>query len=284
MKIEKNIAFISDINQALYAVTNALMIEEQMSDKNIKINIILFDISDDDKKKMDNLVKDLNLKSVSLIYVSSNNFELGKSKIEHITNITNARLYLSSLLPDVKNVLYMDNDTVVIGDIDDVFTKLNPEFYYGRPWSLKDGWVKLLKFRRMLKNKWYVNAGVLYLNLEDIRKNKTEEKFIKFLTRRQKTIRFADQDVLNCNLKFKPLPHTWNIARDRWEINEEEISRESNLKIYHFLSTEKQWGIPMETIDRKINAGSLNVEEMHKMIEPQKIWKKYYSKIQNIVE
>lgn len=271
-----NVAFISDMNQIYYALTNALMIERQTKAE-ITTNLILIDIEEKIKNNVDSIIKKINLKSIKLIYLDSNEMSLGESKIDHITNTTNVRLYISSILSDINNVLYLDNDIVVDGDISEIFEKLSPEHSYGRPWSRWNGWVLLLKLRRMLKSKWYVNAGVLFLDLDMMRKNDLETKLINFLD--DKRIKFADQDVLNCNIDFKPMPHTWNIARDKWERTMSDVAKESNLKIYHFLSTEKQWGNLINGEKMKKSKGSLTRKELVRMKEPQMKWKKYYEEV-----
>lgn len=268
---DRNVVFITDVNQVKYALTNAYMILEQTSSK-VVVNIIMIDIENYDE--LNSIIKEKNL-DINLVRISSKDFELGKSKIEHITNATNARLYLSSILPHLDNVLYLDNDIVVDGDVNELFDFVNPEKFYGRPWNRKDWWPRILKIKGMLKNKYYMNAGVLFLNLKFIRENLLEEQFTKFLL--EKKINFADQDVLNCNLKFETLPHTWNIAREKWEQTNSDVANKSELKIYHFLSKNKQWNDDIDIYSYKKRKGDLKLSEYLKMIEPQKKWKKYYN-------
>ncbi len=280
LNIERNVAFISDKNQVYYALTNALMIERQ-STKEVNVNLILVDIDQETKDDIKNIMTKNNMTRTNPIYLDSKNLELGVSKIEHITNTTNVRLYIASILKNIDNVLYLDNDVVVDGDISELFEWLDPEYSYGRPWPRKDGWVVILKLRGLLKNKWYVNAGVLYLNLKKMREDNIEEKLLRFQEEKKKKIIFADQDVLNCNINFEPLPYTWNLARDSWLKTKSDIASKSSLKIYHFLSKEKQWDESFEGAKKSKTKGSLKLKEIKKMIEPQKKWKKYYNELKN---
>lgn len=276
---EKNIVFISDSNQKLFALTNAIMIFSQTS-ANICIYLIFIDLTDNEKKEIDQILLKNKIDWLKIIYKSSESMELGISKLGHVSNTTNARLYLSSILKNINNVLYLDNDTVVIGDINELFENLDYSFSYGRPWFIKNKWISKLRRKKLFNNEYYVNAGVLFLNLEYWRNNNIENDLITFLVEKDKVIKFADQDSLNCNINFRPLPYTWNLARDNWEKTEENIANNSNLKIYHFLSTFKQWqaDINLDNINSK-QKGSLTKKELKKMIEPQKIWKKYHNKI-----
>lgn len=279
----KNIAFVSDENQAYFALTNALMIEKQ-TNSNLKIFLILFDIPPNVRIEIEKIIKKLALSLIECIFVESESFDLGFSKIEHITNITNARLYLSSILTDVDNVLYLDNDTVVVGDVVEVFDKLEKEYSYGRPWNQRNYWIKKLKKNKLFKNDIYVNAGVLYLNLKNIRKFRIEDQMSIFLKERNHILKYADQDVLNCNINFHPLPWKWNIARNKWAKSSKEISKNSSLQIFHFLSINKQWNEDVDKITSISEKGQLNIKELKQLKEPQIVWKKYYEEVNKWID
>lgn len=276
--MKRNVALIADSNQFIYAITNSYMIQNQ-AEKKLFINIILFNLSKDEIEIAKKIITKMKIPNVNLIFHDEREFALGVSKLKHVTNITNARLYLSSMLYEVDKVLYLDNDIVVDGDLNELFDHLEDGDFFGRPWNKKHKWVLRLKRKSLLKNKWYVNAGVIFLNLDYIRNNNIEEQFRNFLINKNEEIKYADQDVLNCNLEFKPMPYVWNIARDTWIESEPEISKITNLKIYHFLSTEKQWGVPVDEITERATMGSLTLNELKKMIEPQLKWKEYYKEI-----
>ncbi len=276
---EKKVVFISDKNQRLFALTNAFMIFSQTK-STIFIYIVFVDLTKEEKREVERIVANLKMTNLKLIYKLSSEMELGISKLAHVPNITNVRLYLSSILKDTKNVLYLDNDVVIDGDLNEVFENLDYSKSYGRPWNMKNSWISKLRKEGLLKNNLYVNAGVLFLNLESWRKTNLEKALINFLIDKGEFIKFADQDTLNCNIEFSGLPYTWNLARKNWGKTNKQIAKKSNLKIYHFLSTLKQWDgdINLKTVNTN-GRGNLLKKELKKMVRPQKEWKLYYKEI-----
>lgn len=274
----RNVLYISDTNQAIYAFTNAYMVLSTSS--NITVNLLLLDIDGLLKDKLSKLKEHFNLQNLKIKYIESNDYELGKSKVEHITNTTNVRLYVGEIYNELDNVLYLDNDTVVDGDLNELFDFVEENKNYGRPWSKWDLWPVILRFKGLFKNKYYVNAGVLFLNLKDFRENNMAKKLSDFLIEKEKKILFADQDVLNCNIYFNALPWKWNLARNSWRKTENEIAEKSKLSIYHFLSRNKQWDTYIKN-NKKKSKGDLKKSEQL-MLEKQKTkWLKYFEKVDN---
>lgn len=268
----RNVVYISDINQAYYAMTNALMIKEQSS-KDVKVNLILVDIEQKDKDILNKIIDKFNLDNVNLIYLSKDEMSLGKSKLIHVTNTTNVRLYLASVMSDVDNLLYLDNDTVIQGDINDLFDYVEPNNFYAvqdtKLFFFHPG--KLKRRGLMKKENEYVNAGVMYWDLKSIRENDLEKEMIRFLS--EEKISFADQDVLNCNVDFEYLPYTWNLGKASFPKIKKDIAQEYNLKIFHYLQWGKQWKRSKVAFTKFSRAKN----------NAKKIWKENYERIQEVI-
>lgn len=239
---KRNLAFISDINQAYYALTNIIFIDGQVS-KPIKYNLILSDIPEEDKRKIISFKEKISLTGeLEIHWLDTSNLRLGTSNLIHVTTATNIRLYLSSILHNLDNVLYLDNDTIVDGDINELFDYVEPNKSYAAEDSNSIFFrhPSKLKKRGLLKSKnKYFNAGVLFLDLVNIRDNNLEEKMIDFLHKEK--ISFADQDVLNCNITFETLPWFWNYAKKSLPKNLDENRKDFSLTIFHYLQWAKQW-------------------------------------------
>lgn len=109
------------------------------------------------------------------------------------------RLLLPELLPEVKRVLYLDVDMLILNDLKELYqTKLGNNVM---------GVVRDFPFTND-KNSWayfllgdagerYFNSGMLLLNLEVMRKNNIVEKFIKFISETSQYYFLGDQDAFN---------------------------------------------------------------------------------------
>lgn len=107
-----------------------------------------------------------------------------------------ARLYSGELLPaSVHDALYLDCDTVVLSDLEAYLNGLDTRCAFtgvmdcvGASYKTNIG---------LLKEKPYINAGVLYIDLDRLRGLDPGARIERFLTKYSKRMSYADQDVLN---------------------------------------------------------------------------------------
>lgn len=106
------------------------------------------------------------------------------------------RLYAHALLPaDIKKVLYLDCDTIINGDISELD---HVDFQDNIVMGVKDCIGKEYRVNIGLRaDEVYINAGVLLLNLEKMRKLNMKKRIDHFMRRYEKRINYADQDILN---------------------------------------------------------------------------------------
>ena len=106
------------------------------------------------------------------------------------------RLFAGQLLPqDLKKVLYLDCDTIVNDDIYDIW---NIDIKKYKFLGVKDCISKTYKKNIGLdKNSVYINAGVLLINLEELRKVDIFKAIESYLNKYVHYINYADQDILN---------------------------------------------------------------------------------------
>lgn len=106
------------------------------------------------------------------------------------------RLYSGKLLPkNLNKVLYLDCDTIIkgyIGELED--WDVSGKVF----WGIKDCIGKEYKKNIGLKpDGLYVNAGVLLINLNDLRRVDINKRLSTYMTKYERLINYADQDVLN---------------------------------------------------------------------------------------
>lgn len=174
-----------------------------------------------------------------------------KPKLEEISNAlftrdyysktTYYRLFIPNMFPDYDKAIYVDADISVKGDISEFFN-----FDLGRNLlgAIPDESVQIVpefivyveKYLGV-KHEKYFNAGVLLMNLAELREFKFEEKFISLL----KQIKFSvaqDQDYLNviCKDKVQYLPLSWNkmpFKNDNYTLD--------NINLVHYNLSFKPW-------------------------------------------
>ena len=157
---------------------------------------------------------------------------------DYYTGATYYRIFIAELFPEYEKALYLDSDTILLGDVSELF---NAELGDNLVGAIADGAVAAVEeFRLYTKGvlgidaSEYFNAGVLLINLNAFRKYRFYEKFCALL----KAYKFSvaqDQDYLNvlCKGKVCFLGGEWN----RMPI----AGAESQPKLIHYNLTLKPW-------------------------------------------
>lgn len=173
----------------------------------------------------------------------------------HIPVSSYYRLLISEMLPGFDKCIFIDGDTLVKIDIAELFLiDLKDNYVAG----IKDCGIQYRLSEYMSYNeklgipdmKDYVNAGVLVLNLYQIRKDKMIDVFISQM---RKGYLMMDQDVINasCYGKIKLLPLEYNVfseftnnqdkLRDTFFSKQEIECAKQKTKIIHFAGKYKPW-------------------------------------------
>ena len=155
--------------------------------------------------------------SISFVDVSERLQEVSKffQLRDYYTSAIYYRLFIVGLFPQYDKALYLDCDTVMLGDVSELY---NYELGNNLIGAVADSAVAAVpEFQKYTKqvlgidgNK-YFNSGVILMNLKQFRAENFYENFYKLL----KSYRFVvapDQDCLNllCKNKVKYLSDTWN--------------------------------------------------------------------------
>lgn len=127
-----------------------------------------------------------------------------------LNKMTMYRLLLPEILSNVDSCLYLDSDTLIMGDIASIFETQD----------LADDYLAAVKDQYMIEEtdytpdglserRTYFNAGVLLMNLSRLRMYHMQDEFLRFAG---KNYLQMDQDVLNvsCQGKVRFLPTKYN--------------------------------------------------------------------------
>lgn len=224
------------------AVTIQSLLDNSSPEYTYSIKVLHMDISSENKKKIAKYEQE----NASIEFVDLNYYiEKIKDKLytrDYYSKTTYFRLFIPNLYPQYDKALYLDSDIVVLDDIAKLFAtdmgdnlvaaapddviQFNPVFQ-----TYVEKVVGVADYRR------YFNAGVLLMNLHQLRKFKFQEKFLYLLDK----IKFSvaqDQDYLNrlCKGRVTFLERTWN----RMPIEDPRIKPEE-VRLVHYNLEFKPW-------------------------------------------
>lgn len=105
------------------------------------------------------------------------------------------RIKLPDMCLEMDKVLYLDCDTLVLGDLKELFNiNLDGKFLAG----VKDVWGVNKYVKRLgMKNDVYLNSGMLLFNCKYCREENFFDKVVDFAKNNEKIIQFCDQDSIN---------------------------------------------------------------------------------------
>lgn len=161
------------------------------------------------------------------------------SGLAHISRETFFRYLLPILLPDWERVLYLDADLLVCGSLRDMWaTPLQNAYAAGVP----DSYVRRTGYDRSLglrPEERYVNAGVLLLNLEAMRRENLTERL--FAISAERSLRYMDQDAINLVFRgrIRPLPERYNVTSD--SLRRKQAPFRGHPAVLHYSGEWKPW-------------------------------------------
>ena len=242
MDLRMDIAFCVNDRYAEYVGVTVRSICDTQHDADVVVHIVSDFLSDRRRRVMEEIV-DI-FPNVSLRFYSVDDSDLRGLKATW-SIYTWYRVLLPGVLPaDVHRVLYLDVDTIVTGDLSQLFTM--PMAGYAIAGAMDIMSLDAEAFRRcgFRKEKGYVCAGVMLMNLDYWRDNNTSEKMIRYGLENDARILFPDQDTINilCQDTKIVLPMKYGIQdcffrderlyTDRWR--EQMLECVDDPKIVHF--------------------------------------------------
>lgn len=244
-RLEKEIPifFAVDDGYSPFLAVALQSLTDNCSDENrYLIKILNTDISSENRKKIAKYERN----NVDIEFVDLNYYiQKIKDKLytrDYYSKTTYFRLFIPNLYPQYDKALYLDSDIVILDDIADLYNiDMGNDLVAAAP----DDVIQFNEVFRVYAEKVvgvadyhrYFNAGVLLMNLHQLRTFKFQEKFMFLLDR----IKFAvaqDQDYLNrlCKGRVKLIDRVWN----RMPIEDPKI-RTEDVKLIHYNLAYKPW-------------------------------------------
>ena len=225
------------------AVAMQSLIDNSSQENYYLIKILYTNISEENQSKIKKYEKEnVNIEFVDLNYYINK----VKDKLytrDYYTKTTYFRLFIPDLYPQYDKVLYLDSDITILSDVADLY---NIELEDNLVAAVPDGAVQSIDaFKEYVEKvvgvadyRNYFNAGILLMNLDELRKFNFQEKFMYLLV----TVKFSvaqDQDYLNrlCKGRVKIVEPSWNMM----PIPTEEKIEEKDIKLVHYNLSYKPW-------------------------------------------
>lgn len=224
------------------AVALQSLVENSKKENYYLIKILYTNITDENQEKIKKYESEnINIEFVCLSYYINK----VKDKLytrDYYSKTTYFRLFIPDLYPQFDKVLYLDSDIVILSNIADLY---NVDMGDNLLAAVPDDVIQTIEvFREYAEKvvgvatyKNYFNAGILLMNLDELRKFKFQEKFL-YLLEKVKFSVAQDQDYLNrlCKGRVKLLENTW----DRMPIGGDIINRDE-LHLIHYNLAFKPW-------------------------------------------
>lgn len=160
---------------------------------------------------------------------------------DYYTCTTYFRIFIAGMFPQYDKALYLDCDTVVLGDVSALYNyELGDNLIGGAPCEGVNSFEVYKRYVREvdgLNPDMFFNAGVILMNLKAFREEGFYESFADLLKKYKFTV-IQDEDYLNvlCQDRVLQLPRAWN----KFPVSRDRLSRE-DLRIVHYGMTWKPW-------------------------------------------
>lgn len=224
------------------AVTLQSLVDNSSSSNQYSIKILHTNVNEENKRKISKYQRE----NIDIEFVNLNCYvEKVKDKLftrDYYTNTTYFRLFIPELYPQYEKALYLDSDTVVLADIAELYhTDIGENLVA----AAQEGVIQNIKVYQdyvekvvgVASYKRFFNAGVLLMNLNELRRFQFQEKILYLLS----TVKYSviqDEDYLNrmCKGRVKFVDSTWN----KMPIDIDNVKIE-DIKLIHFNYVYKPW-------------------------------------------
>ena len=231
------------------ATTMASILYNADKSRNIHFYILTCDITDSNKNKLEKLKK---IKNCTIEYPTFDenllDMFVGINMPPHVTKMTYARIFIPDILPQVDKAIFIDADTMVRGDISELYDINLKNHYFG---AVEDIGTAAFSKRLWNNNETYYTAGVLLINCKALRDNRYLEQLSNISPDRKKLYLLCDQCVLNDVFHDKFLRismrydfyHEWHFYKPNYTPCDpnDYIESLNNPLIIHFCGPDKPW-------------------------------------------
>ena len=209
------------------------------------------DVTQEQKDKLSELKSQYQNFSLSFIDMKDTFKNIPKTHT-YVNYVASYKFLIPSLLKQLDRIIYLDVDTIVRKDLSELYNTDMGDNYIGGCVDLPQQIVRTINKTKKLINlesmDYYINSGVLLMNLQEIRKNKIDEQCISMIGSFKGSV---DQHIFNkvCYGKIYFLPLKYNVSKLCRDYNLTNIfyclkeAKETfeDPAIFHWFGKEKPW-------------------------------------------
>lgn len=227
-----------DAYAPLLAVSIRSLLDNASKNYFYRIHVLASHMSDENKKRIRSLSTENSRISFDDPGKRLERIERSISLRDYYSAATYYRIFIADMFKSYDRAIYLDSDTVVTGDISEMFFTDIGGSLVG---AVHDNVMFVDTFGEYVEKvvnvhrDRYFNAGILLINLSLFRKEQIELKFIELLEKRSFPVA-QDQDYLNilCKDRVHYFPYEWNLVPDPALVGREP-------KIIHFKMAHRPW-------------------------------------------
>lgn len=198
-------------------VSMTSIVENKLKDTYPKFHLMISgSVSDKNKQKLKKFEEIYGKNNCSVELINMQDKFKNVYASEQWTTPTYYRLLAPSYFPNCERVLYIDGDTIVTKDLQDLYNTDISDYYVAgcNDYPILLWYNDYEKRLNIPDRNQCINAGVLLLNLKNMRKDHIEEKMVRLTSQiREKNWTFQDQDIVNsvCYGKIKLINPKYNV-------------------------------------------------------------------------
>ena len=220
------------------------MLENASPDRFYRFHILITDVSERSRR----VAKELERDNAAIIFEDVTSYLTAIEKKlplrDYYSKTTYYRLFIADMFPQYDKAIYIDSDTVVLGDISELYDTDLKDNYVGavteRVMTDVDVYGRYVEQVLGIDRYAYFNAGLLLLNCKQFRKNDLLKKFGDLLSVYNFVVT-QDEDYLNlmCKDRVLHLDRKWNTEiLPQFEIDPAKVA------IFHYIMVSKPWHYP----------------------------------------
>lgn len=205
-----NLVYMTDTKYLPYMMVSLnSAIKNKLPESKYRIHVVGKDLDAEDIANL----KSMENSNVSIDVYPSRELDLDYKRLGRFESfkVSLQKIFLAEYLPYLNKVLYLDADTLVQGDLSEVYETDISDKYAA---AVKDGLMyqfpEHIKEINLTERDFYFNSGVMLLNLDKIRQDDIIRSAVIYFNTHNEV--FGDQDVLNVvfGKDVKPLSYKYN--------------------------------------------------------------------------
>ena len=239
-----NVVFVTDNNYFKFALTAIKSILRNTKEI-IEINCITLEVSE---KNLINAKENFCGLNVNFIEIEDERIQKLMTK-NHVSKAAFIKVLLPEIFANKKRIIFLDSDLILHEDIKYLWNEFDEKYTLQAVWN--PGYNYDNKVMGLNENDKTFNSGVMLLNLEKMRNEKSTELLLNFLIEKNHLTKLNDQAAFNAifALRWGQLPLKWNVQYQfffkKAEIlnitRHEQMNLLNSPGILHFTSNSKPW-------------------------------------------